>query len=110
MMKIFNGIDKLYPFFILAPLYVFLVVIFFWLYQTTFTYPTGIITTTIINPVVKAGDSIITDARIDRESSCHLNRTHFLVNGDRSIRVGSDDYYINNESSVAHLSEYHPNS
>jgi hypothetical protein len=89
-----NLIQRLYPWLLLAPLYLFLGLMFYWLVESKTTFPSSVISKRVLNPELHSGQNLFTEGVFKRDTQCRINRIHTLVNDFRQIRVGNDDYYI----------------
>ena len=79
---------------ILSPLYIFLIVIFYWMYQTNHTLPSKVILSEVTTPEVKVGNDLFFRVQFYRYTSCHLDRAIYLLNGERQIRLTNEQYSV----------------
>jgi hypothetical protein len=85
---------------ILIPLYIFLAVLFYWMAESRFTFPTRVESHSILTPEVAAGQNLHFETKFFRLASCRVSRSQFLLNGDRQIRLHNEEYYIEADVSI----------
>lgn len=84
-----------YPFLLLAPLYIAAAFFVYWGYETMFVSPITLVSYQLDNPVVVPGGDVTISAKTYRNLSCVLTRSRYLVdiNGRQSL-MNSDTFVV----------------
>jgi hypothetical protein len=93
-------IRKLYANLILLPLYLFLAIMFYWMAESRFTFPTRVESHSVTTPEVEAGQNLHFETKFFRLASCRVSRSQFLLSGERQIRLTSEEYYIESDIKI----------